>query len=110
MIFRLSPYMGKLSRPIRKEKKAYFWDWGVIEDKGKRFENFLAVQLMRSVSAWTEWGWGTFGLFCVRTKDGRETDFLVTKDRKPLILIEGKFSETNLDHSLLFLKIGFQSR
>lgn len=104
MIFRLPPYMGKLSRTIRKEKKAYFWDWGVIEDKGKRFENFLAVQLMRTVSAWTEWGWGAFNLFYVRTKDGKETDFLITKDRKPLILVEAKLSGAGLDSSLLFFK------
>jgi predicted AAA+ superfamily ATPase len=104
MIFRISPYIGRLSRAIRKEKKAYFWDWGVLEDRGKRFENFLAVQLMRTVSAWTELGWGSFSLSYVRTKDGRETDFLIIKDRKPFILVEAKWSETSPDHSLLYFK------
>jgi len=35
MIFKVPPYTGKLSRAIRKQKKVYFWDWGVIEDEGK---------------------------------------------------------------------------
>jgi hypothetical protein len=37
---------------VRKEHKYYLWDWGLIEDQGKRFENFIAVQLQRAVSAW----------------------------------------------------------
>jgi predicted AAA+ superfamily ATPase len=104
MIFKVPPFTGKLSRAIRKEKKVYFWDWGVIEDEGKRLENFLAVQLSRAISAWKEWGWGTFGLYFVRTKDGRETDFLITRDQKPLILVEAKLSGTTPDDSLKFFK------
>lgn len=104
MIFRLSPFTGKLTRTVRKEKKVYFWDWGVVEDEGKRFENFLAVQLFRTVSAWTEWGWGSFNLFFVRTKDGRETDFIITKNRKPLMIIEAKLTDTGIDSSLSYFK------
>ena len=76
----------------------------MIEDPGKRFENFLAVQLLRAVSAWKEWGWGDFSLNFVRTKDGREADFLVTKDRKPWILVEAKVSDSTLDRNLLYFK------
>ncbi len=104
LIFRIPPYSVKLSRAIKKEKKLYFWDWGLLEDAGKRFENFIAVQLMRSVSAWKEWGWGNFSLNYVRTKDGREADFLVVKDGKPLILIETKVSELLVDKNLLYFK------
>jgi predicted AAA+ superfamily ATPase len=74
MIFKVPPYIGKLSRAIRKEKKVYFWDWGVVEDEGKR------------------------------TKDGRETDFLITRDQKALILVEAKLSGTNPDDSLRFFR------
>ena len=104
LIFRLPPYIKKLSRLIRKEKKAYFWDWGMLDEGGKLFENFLAVQLMRTVSAWSELGWGKFNLYFVRTKDGREADFLVTMDEKPLILVEAKISETAVDPSLVYFK------
>ena len=104
LIFRIPPYSTRLARAIRKNEKLYFWDWGMIEDPGKRFENFLAVQLLRAVSAWKEWGWGNFSLNFVRTKDGREADFLVTKDRKPWILVEAKVSDSTLDRNLLYFK------
>ncbi|RLB07272.1 MAG: hypothetical protein DRG59_06635 [Deltaproteobacteria bacterium] len=104
LIFRIPPFTGKLSRTIKKEQKVYFWDWGIVEDEAKRFENFLAVQLYRTVSAWTEWGWGSFGLFFIRTKDGKETDFLITQNQTPIILIEAKLSDTRPDSSLLYFK------
>jgi predicted AAA+ superfamily ATPase len=102
LIFQIPPYSERVQRSIKKEKKIYFWDWGIIEDKGKRFENFLAVQLYRTLSAWNEWGWGDFELFYIRTKDGRETDFLITNNKKPFILIESKFKNTNLDKNLAY--------
>jgi len=35
----VSPYNKSISRSIKKEKKMYFYDWTIIEDEGKRFEN-----------------------------------------------------------------------
>ena len=102
LLFFIPPYSERLSRSIKKERKCYFWDWGVLEDKGKRFENFLAVQLARSVSAWNEWGLGEFHLYYVRTRDGKETDFLVVKNRKPFMLVDVKIRGTSIDPSLLY--------
>ncbi len=102
LVFFIPPYSGRLSRAIKKEKKCYFWDWGILEDAGKRFENFLAVQLMRSISAWNEWGLGSFSLYYVRTRDGKEVDFLVVKNGNPFMLIEVKNKETNLVPSLFY--------
>ena len=104
LIFRLAPYTTKLSRAVKKEKKLYLWDWGLLEDPGRRFENFIAVQLIRSVSAWREWGWGSFSLHFVRTKDGKEADFLVVKDGKPILLVEVKVADVALDRNLLYFK------
>ncbi|CAD7775953.1 MAG: hypothetical protein KCCBMMGE_00389 [Candidatus Methanoperedenaceae archaeon GB37] len=104
LFFRISPFMGKISRSLKKEKKLYFWDWGILSEGGKRFENFIAVQLIRTLSAWNEWGWGRFELYYVRTKEGKEVDFLVVKNGKPFMLIETKLSEVNLDPSLLYFK------
>jgi len=104
LVFRVSSYFARLSRVIKKAKKLYFWDWGVIEEQSKRLENFLAVQLTRAISAWTEWGKGSFSLFFVRTKDGREVDFLITWDGRPWMLVEVKLSETRLDNNLAYFK------
>jgi predicted AAA+ superfamily ATPase len=102
LIFFLPPYSERLSRSIKKERKCYFWDWGILKDSGKRFENFLAVELMRTVSAWNEWGIGSFSLYYVRTREGKEVDFLILKDGSPFMLIEAKNSELKPDSSLLY--------
>jgi len=62
LLFDVAPYSAHLARSVRKERKFFFWDWGLLEDMGKRFENFVAVQLKRAVSTWTEWGKGDFRL------------------------------------------------
>ncbi len=104
VLFDVSPYSARLARSIRKERKYFFWDWGLLEDAGKRFENFTAVQLKRAVSAWTEWGKGDFRLMYVRTKDGREVDFLITERERPLLLIECKRHDKTLSPNLKYFK------
>ncbi len=104
LVFDLLPYSAHLARSVRKERKFFFWDWGLLEDEGKRFENFVAVQLKRAVSAWTEWGKGDFNLSFVRTKDGREVDFVITSNQKACLLIECKMSERTLSPNLRYFK------
>ena len=109
LLFDLAPYTGRLKRSVRKERKYYLWDWGLLEDQGKRFENFIAVQLQRAVSAWTEWGKGDYGLMYVRTKDGREVDFVITEKNKPYVLIECKKSDKSLAANLSYFKDRIQA-
>jgi len=109
LVFSLAPYTARLSRSVRKEQKYYFWDWGLLEEPGKRFENFIAVQLQRAVSAWNEWGKGDFHLMYVRTKDGREVDFVVTERDKPYILVESKKNDKNLAANLKYFKPRIQA-
>ena len=104
LVFDIAPYSARVKRSVRKEHKYYFWDWGLLEDRGKRFENFVAVQLQRAVSAWTEWGKGDYQLMYVRTKDGREVDFVVTERDKPYLLIECKTNDKNLAPNLRYFK------
>ena len=104
LLFSLSPFAGKLKRSVIKEKKYYFWDWGIHDEPGKRFENFLAVQLQRAVSAWNEWGKGDYRLMFVRTKDGRELDFVVVDQNRPLLIVECKWSEKSLAPSVVYFK------
>ena len=104
LIFDIAPYASKLTRSVRKEHKYYFWDWGLLEDSGKRFENFIAVELQRAVSAWNEWGKGDYQLMYVRTKDGREVDFVITERDQTHLLIECKMNEKNLAPNLMYFK------
>ena len=109
LVFDIAPYTARLKRSVKKEHKYYLWDWGLIEDQGKRFENFIAVQLQRAVSAWTEWGKGNYQLMYVRTKDRREVDFVITEKNKPYILIECKKSDKSLAANLRYFKERIQA-
>jgi hypothetical protein len=104
LVFEIAPFATRLKRSVLKEPKYYFWDWGLLEDQGKRFENFIAVQLQRAVSAWNEWGKGDYRLMYVRTKDGREVDFIITEKDKPYLLVECKVNEKNLAPNLIYFK------
>ena len=104
LVFNLQPFTAQLKRSVTKERKYYFWDWGIHDDPGKKFENFLAVGLQRAVTTWNEWGKGEYRLMYVRTKDGREADFVVAEKNKPLLLVESKWNDTALSPSLVYFK------
>jgi uncharacterized protein len=92
LTFRLSPWTTKISRSILKEKKIYLFNFPVIEDEGARFENLVALELLRAVETWNDHGWGRFGLHYVRNKDKQEVDFLLADKNRPILLVETKVS------------------
>lgn len=103
--FSLSPFTGNLKRPVKKEKKVYLFEWTSIEDPGARFENLIALELLGLTWLWQDSGGSDYGLFFVRTREGKETDFLITRNGKPWCLFECKFSPTNVaEHHLRFAK------
>lgn len=61
----------------------------------------VALELLRAVRSWNEWGWGDFGLCYVRNKEKKEVDFLMTNSQKPVLLIETKLSDTTPAPTLL---------
>lgn len=90
--FRIKPWHKNVTRSLIKEPKIYLWDWSNAKDKGAKIENMVAAHLLKAVHFWQDNGLGEFDLFFLRDKEKREVDFLVTKDRKPWILIEVKSS------------------
>lgn len=91
--FMIRPWRTNVPRSLIKEPKVFLWDWSLAQDKGARFENLLAVHLMKAAHIWSDLGLGNYQLFFVRDKEKREVDFLVTKDGNPWFLVEGKFSQ-----------------
>ena len=63
----------------------------------KRFENYVALELKSMTARWNEQGIGLYELFFIRTRDGKETDFLITKDRNPWCLFEVKTKDGAID-------------
>jgi hypothetical protein len=92
-LFLISPYHQRIARAVKKEKKAYFYDWGRALDPAKRFENYVAVELKAMIDLWHDKGIGDFELMYVRTRDGKETDFLILRNGQPWCLFEAKLQD-----------------
>ncbi len=101
--FRISPYGAHKIKAIKKEQKLYLWDWSKPTQEGARFENLIAVHLLRLV----DWGRDTLGekleLRYFRHRDGTEVDFILLRNRNPWIAIEVKLQEQPLSPSLKYL-------
>lgn len=112
VLFEVPPYRKRNTRLIKKERKVYFFDWVMVENEAKRFENYVALELKARVDLWNDSVKDSFGLSFVRTRDGDETDFLITKNNVPYLLFEAKSSSSAIDkhhyhHSNLFKDIPF---
>lgn len=82
-LFTIRPYAGKLARTLRREEKAYLFDFSTIHEQGPRFENLVALHLLKLCNVWTDFGYGDFALCYVRDREKREVDFLITDRLKP---------------------------
>jgi hypothetical protein len=103
--FSVQPWSNNVSRSLLKEPKIYLWDWSQVEDKGQRAENFIASHILKAIHFWNDSGLGTFELYFLRTKDQKEVDFLVTKERQPWLMVEVKSSGAEpLSSNLLFFQ------
>ncbi|MFH1727976.1 MAG: hypothetical protein ABIA04_06120 [Pseudomonadota bacterium] len=45
--YRIPPFGSPKIRAVKKEQKLYLWDWSLVEEKGYRFENLVANQLLK---------------------------------------------------------------
>ncbi len=99
LVFSIMPWSKSISKAIKKEAKYYFFDWTMADGEGTRFENAIAVFLLRLVCRWNELGLGKFELRQIWNQQGQEVDFVVIKDRKPFALFEAKKGETNISKS-----------
>ncbi len=106
MVFRIAPWTRKISRAITKEKKLYLFDYAGLDSPAARFENMVALELLRAVSNWNDLGLGRFSLNYLRNKDKEEVDFLISNNHNPFLLIETKLSDDDAAKSLIkFQKI-----
>jgi len=94
LIFSIMPWSHNIRKALKKETKIYFFDWTHITDKGAKFENMLAVSLMRLVYFWNEVGYANYELRYIRNTQKKEVDFLIVKDNQPYTLIEAKLGQT----------------
>ena len=97
IIFRVNPYHKNISRSLKKMPKYYFYNWILAKkDRGLMFENFIACSLLKENHLREDTKGEKRGLYYLRNKNKQEIDFLLTKNSRPSVLIEAKWSEDNL--------------
>ncbi len=100
--FRISPWGTHQVRAVKKEQKLYMRDWSLIEDPAIRFENMIACHLLKYCDYVQDTQGYRMELRYLRDTDGREVDFIVVRDRKPLFAVEAKLSDTNRSSHLKY--------
>lgn len=94
--YRITPFGPPKIRAVKKMNKLYLWDWAEIKDPGARFENFVASHLLKYCHYLEDTQGFRMELRYLRDIDGREVDFVVLQDKKPLFAVECKTGEKKL--------------
>lgn len=93
IVFTVHPYSKNIARSLLKEPKIYFFDTGLVQvDEGAKFENFVAVSLLKHVYGKIDMKAEDYALHYLRTKDGEEVDFALVIQNKIEYMIEVKLS------------------
>lgn len=105
IVFPVRPFHANVARAILREPKIYFYDSGFVKgDEGVRLENTCAVCLLKHVQYLQDTAGEDIDLHYIRTRDGREIDFALSRQGKVEQLIEIKLSEEIPTPSLRFFR------
>ena len=97
VVFKISPFHRNIARALLKEPKYYFYDNAMVQGgKGVKLENLVACALLKEIHRARDVDGEEFDLNYIRNKDGQEIDFLVSRQSKPLRLIEVKWKDNSL--------------
>jgi predicted AAA+ superfamily ATPase len=111
VIFRITPHSKNIARSLLKGPKIYFYDTGLVEgDEGAIFENFVANALLKAIITKQDYLAEPYQLKYLRTKEGKEIDFIIVKDQKIESAIEAKVSDKEISPTLQWgcKKFGFK--
>lgn len=103
-VFRVTPFGGPRIRAVKKAAKHYHFDWTLPSAPGPRFENMVACHLLKWVHYEEDTKGRDLDLCYFRDTDGREVDFVVTEKRKAIRLVECKWTDSEIDSNLRYLK------
>lgn len=103
IVFRVTPFSRDIARSLKKEPKLYFFDTGMVNgDEGIKFENYMAVSLLKHVNFLHDSKGKDTRLHYLRTKEKREVDFCLVENEKPVMMVETKFSDTVVSPHLYY--------
>lgn len=109
IIFRVTPYHRNIARSLQKDAKIYFYDNGMVKgDDGVKFENLVAVSLLKHLNAIEDYKGKRTALKMLRTKEQKEIDFVLIVDDEPVQMLEVKLSDSSVSPSLRYFYEKYQ--
>ena len=100
--FRIRPYAAKKIKALKKDRKLYLWDWSLCQEKGGRFENLVASNLLKYCHYHEDTSGDEMELCFLRDNNQREVDFVVLRDGKPVFAVECKSGEKGISKHLVY--------
>ncbi len=95
LIFKVTPYHEGIHRSLKKEPKYYFYNTGMVKSgKAKRFENLVALALLKRLHAYEDMEGHTVRLHYLQTKDNKKVDFFARINNHVTLI------DTNLDEQV----------
>ncbi|MEW6550453.1 MAG: DUF4143 domain-containing protein, partial [Spirochaetota bacterium] len=88
-------------------QKHYHMDWTLPPKDGQRFENLVAVHLKKWVDFESDSKGRELELRYFRDVQGREVDFVVVEDRRPVRFIECKWEDEGVHPALRYSRHRF---
>lgn len=109
IIFRITPFSNNIARSLLKEPKIYFFDNGLVKgDNGIKFENFVAMCLLKHVLAKIDYQAEDYSLKYLHTKERKEVDFALIKNNQVEKMIEVKNANHSISDSLQYFRAKYQ--
>lgn len=101
--FKITPYSKNIARSLMKEPKIYFYDTGmVVGDEGAKFENFVALSLLKYLKNYQDEKGIPTDLKYLKTKEKKEVDFCLVIQDKIQEIIEAKYSDKTIHPALQY--------
>lgn len=102
--YEIAPFGSPKIRAVKKLQKVYLWDWSQVQTESFRFENLVASHLLKYCHFIEDTHGYEMQLTYLRDTDGREIDFVVLKDRKPIFAVECKSGDKQLSPHIKYFK------
>jgi len=99
--FRITPFSKNIARSVLKEPKVYFYDTGLVDtDIGGKYENLMAISLLKHTLYEQDCAGKDLVLHYIRTKEKEEIDFCLVEDNVIQQFIEAKTSDSSISKTL----------
>lgn len=103
IIFRVTPFSRNIARSLMKEPKIYFFDGGLVKgSEGVKFENLIALCLLKHVHARIDYLGESNTLCYLQTKEKQEVDFAWIRNDQVETMIEVKMSNHTVGKGLRY--------